>query len=49
MLRQEFNERLMLEQRIRAEVVLSVSPDRLGWAECGYMLTLYHSVVVVRV
>ena len=48
-LRQEFADRLTLEQNIRMEVMMRVAPERLGWAECGDALATHAMVVMVRV
>ena len=48
-LRQEFDDALSLEQRIRAEVVLQTGPEHLGWNEVGDMIALYSVIAGVRV
>lgn len=48
-LRQEYADRMTLEQNIRMEVIRMVAPERLGWAECGDALATYSMVVEVRV
>lgn len=48
-LRQEFDEFLSLEQRIRAEVVMRTSPERLGWNEISDMVGLYSAIAGVRI
>jgi hypothetical protein len=46
-LREDFADRLTLEQRVRVEVAYLSDP--LGWAECGDMLGLYSAIAGVRV
>ena len=48
-LREEFNDRLSLEERIRAEVVLRQGADRVGWRAARDMFALYGLVVEQRV
>lgn len=48
-LRQEFDDALSLEQRIRAEVVIQTGPDHLGWSEIADMVGLYSVIAGVRV
>lgn len=48
-LRQEYSDRLDLNQNIRMEVLTMMHPERLGWAECGDALALFALVVTVRV
>lgn len=47
-LRQEFADRITLEQNIRMEVILRVAPFRLGWAECGDALATLTLAVMAR-
>jgi len=48
-LRQEFDEFLLMEQRIRAEVVIQTGPEHLGWNEIGEMACLYSAIAGARV
>ena len=49
MLREEFDEFLSLEQRVRAEVVIQTGPAHLGWSEIGEMVCLYAAIAGVRI
>jgi hypothetical protein len=49
MLRQEFSDRLTLEQNITLEVLTLYAPERLGWRETGDALSLWAMTVKVRV
>lgn len=48
-LRQEFDEFLSLEQRIRAEVAIQTGPGQLGWNEIADMVALYSVIAGTRV
>jgi hypothetical protein len=48
-LRQEFDDFLSLDQRIRAEVVIQTGPRHLGWNEIADMVGLYSVIAGVRV
>lgn len=48
-LRQEFDDWLSIEQRIRAEVVIQSKPEHLSWSEISDMVCIYASVAGVRV
>jgi hypothetical protein len=47
-LRQDFSDRLTIEQNIRMEVLTLVAPERFGWRECGDALATWAHVVAVR-
>lgn len=49
MLRNDYSDRLTLEQNIEMEVLTRYAPERLGWEEVGRALALYALVVKVRV
>ena len=48
-LRQEFDDWLSLEQRIRAQVIIQTNPDRIGWSEISEMVGIYSVIAGVRV
>lgn len=48
-LRQEYADRLTLEQNIKLEVLTMMAPERLGWSEIGEALALWALTVAVRV
>ena len=48
-LRQEFDDWLSLEQRIRAEVIIQTNPEQIGWSEISEMVGIYSVIAGVRV
>lgn len=48
-LREEFSDRLPIEQRVYVEVVYRTPHEGLGWHEVARMLVLFGEVVEVRV
>lgn len=48
-LRQEYSDRLTIDQNIRMEIVGLVAPERLSAAICGDAIVMFSQVVKVRI
>ena len=48
-LRQDFDDRLPIAERVRCEEVLRAGADALGWADVRAMLRLARYIIQVRV